>query len=91
MVAPRKAHILKVIVLTTGSHALLRAGRPRVVALLKPEEDVLKLIHPRVSKQQGGIICWHQRRRVDTPVPFALKKPQKIFPNLVPRTIDHKD
>jgi hypothetical protein len=27
---------------------------------------------------------------VHAPVPLALKKPQKIFPNLASRTIDHK-
>ena len=89
VVPPREADVLQIVVLAARAHALLRARRPRVVALLRAQEDVLELIHPRVGKQQRRIVRRHQRRRVHAAVPLALKKPQKIFPNLASRTIFH--
>src|SRR5579871_4845812 len=90
MVPPRKPDVLEIIVLPTRTHTLLRAGRPRVIPLLRAQEDILKLIHPCIGKQQRRIIRRHQRRRVHPPMPLALKKPQKIFPNLASRPIVHR-
>ncbi len=90
MVTPRKPNVLQIVVLAPRSHTLLRTDRPRVIPLLVPKKNILKLIHPRIGKQQRRIVHRHQRRRVHPPMPLALKKPQKIFPNLAARTINHK-
>ncbi len=90
MVPPRKPDVLKIVMLPPRPHALLRASRPRIVPLLVPEKHILALIHPRIGKQQRRIIRRHQRRRVNSSMPFTLKKPQKIFPNLIPRAIVHE-
>ena len=50
MMAVSKANILKVVVLATGAHALLRGGRAQVVAFFGAEEDVLELVHSRVGE-----------------------------------------
>ncbi len=90
MVPPRKAHVLKIVMLASRTHTLLRARRPRVRPLLRAQKDILELVHPRIRKQQRRIIGRHQRRRVHAPMPFALEKTQKIFPNLAARAIVHR-
>src|ERR1700733_13670016 len=90
MVPSRKPDVLEIVMLAPRPHALLARSRPRIVPLLVPEKDILKLIHTRIGKQQRRIVRRHQRRRVHPTVPLALKKPQKIFSNLASRTIDHK-
>ncbi len=50
------SHLLEVVVLPAGAHALLRRGGAAVVAVLDPEEGALELHHPRVSEQEGGIV-----------------------------------
>src|ERR1700722_2254237 len=90
MVPPRKPDVLEIIMLAPRPHTLLARRRPRIVPLLVAEKDILKLIHPRIGKQQRRVVRRHQRRRVHPAVPLALKKPQKIFSNLASRTIDHR-
>ena len=60
MVTRRVPHILKVIVFTARSDALLRRHRPLIRPLLQPQKRLLKLIHARIGKQQRGVIRWHQ-------------------------------
>ena len=58
-VVPRGvAHLLEIVVLAAGAHALLRRRRARPNgARLGPEEDLLELHHPRVGEQQGRIVA----------------------------------
>ena len=60
MVARRIAHVFQIIVLAAGTHAFLGTGRSCIVALLAAEEKILELVHPRVGKQQSGIIVGYQ-------------------------------
>ena len=85
MMPPCKPHVLQVVVLPSGAHALLRGRRPRVLPALGPQKQVLELVHPRVGKQQRGVVGRHQRGRVHPPVPLRLKKAQKRFANLISR------
>ena len=89
VVPPREADVFEVVMLAAGAYTLLRGGRARVGALLGTKEDVLELVHPRVGKEQRGVVGRHQRRRMHTSVLFTFKKPQKIFANLTARPIVH--
>ncbi len=89
VMAPRKAHIFKVVVLAAGAYALLRSGGARVVALLRAEKKVFELVHARVGKQQRGVVGRHQRRGVHPAVPLRLKKAQKQLAYLVSRSNLH--
>ena len=54
------AHVLEVVVLAAGPHALLGRRGAVVRPLLAPEEDVLELVHPRVGEEQGGVVLGHE-------------------------------
>jgi hypothetical protein len=41
---------------TAYTQAFLHRGRSLVAPFLKPQEYILKLIHPGICKQDGGII-----------------------------------
>jgi bifunctional N-acetylglucosamine-1-phosphate-uridyltransferase/glucosamine-1-phosphate-acetyltransferase GlmU-like protein len=86
---PRKANVFKVVVLAAGADALLRSRRPRVLPPLGAKEKILELVHSGVGKQQRRIVGRHQRGRVHPAVPLRLKKAQKCFAYLVPRSILH--
>ena len=60
------AHLLEVVVLAAGPHALLAGGGPRVVAVLLAQEGALELHHPGVGEQQRGIVRGDQRGRLGT-------------------------
>ena len=63
--------------LAADAHALLRAGRARVVALLAAEEHVLELVHPGVGEQQRRVVAGHQRRARDDAVAVAFEVRQE--------------
>src|SRR5262249_45133478 len=77
-----EADVLKVVVLAPGADALLRRSRPRVVAFLQTQEDVLELVHSGVGEEQSGIIRRDERRRMDTAVSLAFEVTEKGFPGL---------
>jgi hypothetical protein len=77
-----ESDVLKIVVLAAGPYALLRGRCPRVVALPEPKEYILELVHPRICKQQRGIVLRHERRRVHLAVPFFDEKVQKLAANL---------
>ncbi len=56
-----ESHIFEIVVLATHPNALLRVDGALVIPCFQTEKDVLELIHPRVDKQQGGIIKRHHR------------------------------
>jgi hypothetical protein len=62
LVARGAAHVLQVIVLAPGAHALLRAGGAREGRLGLAGEEVLELVHPGVGEQQRRIVERDQRR-----------------------------
>ena len=49
------SHSGEIVVLTAHAQALLRVGYPRIFPRGIPEDDVLKLIHPRIGKHKGRI------------------------------------
>ncbi len=77
------ADFVEVVVLAAGAYALLRRSGAHVLALLRAQEDVLKLIHSRVREQQCRIVGRQERRRTHRRVPVLLKVPQKSFANFV--------
>ena len=85
VVAGGHAHVLEVVVLAAGAHALLRGGGARVVPLLPPEEDVLELVHPRVREEEGGVVLGHERRALHHAVPPLLEVPEERAADLVGR------
>ena len=50
VVAARAADVLEVVVLPAGANALLRSGRSGIDSSLLAKEDVLELVHARVSE-----------------------------------------
>ena len=58
------AHVVQVIVLAPRTDALLAVGcalegRQGARGVRLPQENGLELVHPRVCKQQGGVIVGH--------------------------------
>ena len=72
-------HLVKVVVLASGTYAALRGGRPRVGPLFGAEEHVLELVHSSIGEQQGGIIGRHQRTGAHHLVALRSKKYEKIL------------
>ena len=68
VMAQRRPDVLEVVVLAADAHALLRAGRPAIVAALLAEEAVLELVHPGVGEQQRRVVGRHERRTGDDAV-----------------------
>jgi hypothetical protein len=56
VVPPGVPHLLEVVVLAAGAHALLAGGRAHIVPPLLAEEGALELHHARVGEQQRGIV-----------------------------------
>src|SRR5580698_4036045 len=89
MVAAGETDVLQIVVLAAGADTLLRSGGAVVVTALNPKEDVFKLVHPRVGKQQGGVVRRNQRGGMDTTVPLRSKKTQEGFPDFRTRAVLH--
>ena len=64
MVARGVTHVLEVIVLATRTHTFLSRHSALVGPLLKAQKGFFELVHTRVGKEQGGVVCGHQRTRV---------------------------
>ena len=85
VVAGGHPHVLEVVVLAPGAHALLRGGGAGVVPLLPPEEDVLELVHPRVREEEGGVVLGHEGGALHHAVPPLLEVPEERAADLVGR------
>jgi len=72
------AHLLQVVVLPTGPHALLARHGPGVWAPLEALEYSLELHHPGVGEQEGGVVRRDQGRAGDFLVPPGLEELQKL-------------
>src|SRR5260370_18835513 len=75
--------VFEVVGLPARAHAFLRRRRPRVIAFLEAEENILELVHPRIRKQQGSVPMRHQRRAPHTPVPLAFEEAQESLADIV--------
>ena len=83
-VVPRgAAHVLQIVVLAPGAHALLRAGGPGVSALGLAREDVLELVHACVGEQQGRIVAGDQRGAGDGLMAPGGEELEEGAPNLM--------
>ena len=63
--------------LAADPHALLRGGRPLVVAPLPAEEHVLELVHPGVGEQQRRVVGRDERRAGRDAVALRLEELQE--------------
>ena len=82
VVAERGAHVLEVVVLAADPHALLRGGRPPVVAALRAQKDVLELVHAGVGEQQRRIAGGHERRARHDAVALRAEVVEKALADL---------
>ena len=55
LVTPRVSHIVEIVVLAAGPDDLLTGCRTVVVPHFAAQEDFIKLVHPSVHKEQGGV------------------------------------
>ena len=83
VVAGRVAHVVEVVVLAAGAHALLRADRALVRPLLDTGEDVLELHHPGIGEHQRGVVARHERRRRHDRVPVLGEIVEEGRPDFV--------
>jgi len=60
MVARTGADIFKIVVLTRHPHALLAGGSALIRPLFQTQEDIFKLHHARICKEQGWVVRRHQ-------------------------------
>ncbi len=81
LVAAGVAHVVEVVVLAAGAHALLGRRGPGVVALLAPREDVLELVHPGVGEEQRRVLGRDQRGRRDAAVLPLLEVAEESLPD----------
>ena len=77
-----EAHVVEVVVLAAGAHALLRGGGARVVALLAAGEDVLELDHAGVGEQQRRVVLGDERRGGDAAVAALLEELEERLADL---------
>ena len=49
-------HIFEIVVFTASTDTFLGSARTRIGTLLKTQKRLLKLVHPRVGEQKGGIV-----------------------------------
>lgn len=77
MVAGGVAHVLKIIMFATGTHAALCRGCSTIGSLLTAQKNVLELDHSGVGEQKRRIIDGHQRTRGHNRVPFRLEELEK--------------
>src|SRR5450432_1174088 len=61
VMAVGEADVFEVVVFAAGADAFLAGGGAAVVALFESEEDILELVHPRVGKEQRGVVRRDER------------------------------
>ena len=77
-----EAHVLEVVVLAPGAHALLGRRRARVVPLLAAGEDVLELDHPGVREEERGIVVRDERGALHAAVGPLLEEAEEGLADL---------
>ena len=82
MVPIGEADIFQIVMLAAGAHAFLRRGRAVVITLFQPKKNVLELVHPRIGKEQRGIVVRNKRRGVNLAMALFDEKVQEHPPDL---------
>jgi hypothetical protein len=75
--------LLEVVVLPAHPDTLLGVRRPAVLTGPGAKKDILELVHPCISKQQGGITVWNDRGARDDAVPALFEEREKTAADLV--------
>ena len=57
----RVTHIIEIVMLSAGTNTTLGSHRAVIGSFVLPQENILKLHHTGVGKQQRGIVMGHQR------------------------------
>src|SRR5690625_180566 len=84
MVRGITTYLLKIMVLPAHAYTALAVHYPLpdgpfpVITRLFSQKDRRELVHPRIGKQQRGVILWHNRAAGDLQVLFGLKEIQEI-------------
>ena len=71
------AHVLEIVVLAAGPHAALRGHGPPIRPLVRAEEHVLELDHPRVGEEERRVVARHEqaaRHDLVPPRPEVIQK-----------------
>ena len=70
-------HLFKVVVLTRNTKAFLGVGNPVILYRRITQEQILKLIHPRIGEHQGRIVLYYHGCRGHYFMLFAAEKVQE--------------
>lgn len=89
VVASGITDVLQVIMFTTGAYAALCRGGTAIAALIDAKENIFKLVHPGVGKQQCRIVVRHQGAAVHHLVALTVIKIEKRLTDLS-GTLAHK-
>src|SRR5690606_20811413 len=73
VVTGSKAHVFEIIMFPTGANTLLNGHCSFVSGIGLTSKVVLELIHPGVSKKQGGIIMGNKAGRVNFNVSVLIE------------------
>ena len=76
-------HVIQVVMLAACAYTFLAGNRAYIVAPVQTQEAVLKLVHPRIGKQQGWVIGRNQGAGGNTGVSLRFKVTQESFTNFV--------
>ena len=83
MVPGGAAHTVQIIVLAAGPHALLGCGGTGVLTDVRSQKHVLKLHHPRIGEEEGGISPRDKGRAGHPAVAPLFKEPEVRLSNFV--------
>ena len=76
------ADVFQIIVLAACAHAALRGGGTGIGAFVQPQENILKLVHAGIGKQQCRIIVRHQGATRYNLVTLTMKEIEKRLTDL---------
>ncbi len=77
------ANFFEVIVFTSGTDTLLAVHCPQDFWFLSAKEDVFKLVHSGIGKEQCVVINWYYRGRWNMGVILLEEEIDKILPDLL--------
>ena len=75
------ANFLQIVMLARHAQTFLCIGNTYRLGRLVAQENIFKLVHPRIGKHQGRIVFYDHRGRIDNGMLFRNKKFQKGFQN----------
>ena len=74
--------LLEIVVLATGTHALLARSGPDIRTRVLPKEGALELHHASIGEQERGIVGRNQGRRRYFGVPLGREIIEELASNL---------